>query len=290
MKLFFSVLSILFISISFSQSENAHTVKKTFSRETSIEKDIHASDSIIWSLLTDAKGYSKWNTTIFYIDGEINLREKIRIITTLDSNRMFKLKIKEFENKKRLVWGDGKGNRVYTIESLDFLTTKFTMNEKISGLMFPMYAKYIPSFDESFEQFVSDLTNEAERIQNQLDILALEKLTKEFVEDLSKKVVVNEVGIIDVDLVEFPSEKSKTEQFIDDNIDYSRLDKSVHGTIYVRYNLAQDGSITDVEIIKSLNPAFDKEVLRVMKIIPKWKSLPLAGQKFPISYTLPVKF
>jgi hypothetical protein len=38
------------------------------------------------------------------------------------------------------------------------------MTEKIGGLMFPMYAKYIPSFDESFEQFAADLKKEAEII------------------------------------------------------------------------------------------------------------------------------
>ena len=40
------------------------------------------------------------------------------------------------------------------------------MTEKIGGLMFPMYAKMIPSFDQSFEQFASDLKKESETIMN----------------------------------------------------------------------------------------------------------------------------
>ena len=40
-------------------------------------------------------------------------------------------------------------------------TVTFTMTEKIGGLMFPMYAKMIPSFDQTFEQFASDLEKEA---------------------------------------------------------------------------------------------------------------------------------
>lgn len=40
------------------------------------------------------------------------------------------------------------------------------MTEKIGGLLFPMYAKYILSFDKSFEQFAADLKKEAEIIHN----------------------------------------------------------------------------------------------------------------------------
>jgi hypothetical protein len=32
--------------------------------------------------------------------------------------------------------------------------------------MFPMYAKYIPSFDASFDAFAADLKKEAELIQS----------------------------------------------------------------------------------------------------------------------------
>lgn len=40
------------------------------------------------------------------------------------------------------------------------------MTEKIGGLLFPLYAKYIPPFDKSFEQFAADLKKEAEIIHN----------------------------------------------------------------------------------------------------------------------------
>ena len=40
------------------------------------------------------------------------------------------------------------------------------MNEKIGGPLFPLFAKMIPSFDQSFEQFASDLKKESETIMN----------------------------------------------------------------------------------------------------------------------------
>jgi hypothetical protein len=67
---------------------------------------------------------------------------------------------------KRLVWGDGMGNRIYALSKNDNETTAFTMNEKIGGPLFPLFAKMIPSFDESFEKFANDLKKEAELISN----------------------------------------------------------------------------------------------------------------------------
>ncbi len=107
----------------------------------------------------------RWNSTITSLEGEIALGEKIKLKSHLDDKRTFKLKIKEFQSESKLVWGDGKGNRVYTIEKSESGIV-FTMTEKIGGLMFPMYAKYIPDFDASFEQFAADLKKEAELISN----------------------------------------------------------------------------------------------------------------------------
>ncbi|HEY1871934.1 MAG TPA: hypothetical protein VGG71_12805, partial [Chitinophagaceae bacterium] len=96
----------------------AITTKKTFSRETAISVDIKAGKSIIWALLTNAKDYPRWNSTIISIDGAIASNEKIKLKTKLDPKREFKLKIKVFEPEDRLVWGDAIGNRTYSLKSI----------------------------------------------------------------------------------------------------------------------------------------------------------------------------
>jgi len=150
-----------------AQNGKAKTIKKTFSRETSVSIAIQADPAIIWALLTNANDYTRWNSTITSLEGEIEIGRKIRLKSTLDEKRTFKLKVKEFEAEKRIVWGDGKGNRVFTLLPQTEKVTIFDMTEKIGGIMFPMYAGYIPPFDESFEQFASDLKKEAEAIQNE---------------------------------------------------------------------------------------------------------------------------
>ncbi len=84
--------------------------------------------------------------------------------STLDPKRTFKLKVKTFEPENRMVWGDGKGKRTYTLTRNENGTTTFSMTEKIGGLMFPLYAKYIPPFDATFNRFAADLKQEAEKI------------------------------------------------------------------------------------------------------------------------------
>jgi len=149
-----------------AQSVKATTVKTTFHRETTVSIEIKADSAIVWALLTKASDYPRWNSTVISIEGNIALGQKIKLKSTLDAKRTFKLKIKEFHPNNRLVWGDGQGNRVYTISNNGSGMLTFTMTEKIGGLMFPMYAKMIPSFDQSFEQFANDLKKEAEKIMS----------------------------------------------------------------------------------------------------------------------------
>lgn len=151
---------------SLSAQRPATTNRTTFHRATTVSTVIRADEAIIWALLTNASDYPRWNSTVTSIQGDIALGEKIVLKNTLDAERSFKLKVKEFQPAQKLAWGDGKGMRTYTLKNNGDGTVTFTMDERIGGLMFPMYAKYIPSFDESFDRFAADLKKEAELIQN----------------------------------------------------------------------------------------------------------------------------
>ena len=117
-------------------------------------------------MLTNASDYPRWNSTVISIDGTIAKGEKIQLKSTLEPKRVFNLSVKEFEADNRLVWGDAMGKRIYTLKSIGNGLTNFSMNEKIGGPIFPLFAKMIPPFEKSFEQFASDLKKEAEAISN----------------------------------------------------------------------------------------------------------------------------
>ncbi len=166
MKRLFTILTIMIATTTFAQNGKAATTTKTFSRETAVSIDIKADAAVVWQLLTSAVDYPRWNSTVISIEGRIAEGEKIRLKSTLAPNRTFKLKIRDVKPNVRLVWGDGQGTRVYTLTNRGNDTTNFSMDEKIGGCMFPLYAKHIPQFDQSFEQFAADLKKEAEAIQS----------------------------------------------------------------------------------------------------------------------------
>lgn len=146
-----------------TQIGKANTTKKTFSRETTVSIDIVADAATIWGLLTNAPDFSRWNSTVVALDGEIKVGNTIKLKSILDEKRIFKLKVKEMVPNQKMLWGDSMGNRTYLLTSNIDGSCRFSMTEKIGGMMFPLFAKYIPSFDESFEQFAADLKKEAEK-------------------------------------------------------------------------------------------------------------------------------
>ena len=161
MKRLIAILLFMTSVSAMAQDGKATTEKKTFSRTTTISQVIDADAATVWGILTNASDFANWNSTIVKLEGDIKTGEKIQLTSTLDPSRTFKLKVKEMVPNEKLVWGDGLGERVYTLVK-EGSGTRFTMTERIGSFMFPMFAGKIPSFDESFEKFTADLKKTAE--------------------------------------------------------------------------------------------------------------------------------
>lgn len=147
-----------------TQHGKARTIRKTFSRETTVSIDIKADPLVIWALLTNASDYPRWNPTIISITGNIAAGETIKLVSALDAKRTFKLN----HLMRRTNWFGAMpwGERVFTLENSANGMVLFTMSEKIGGPIFPLFVKMIPPFDASFEQFAASLKKEAENIMH----------------------------------------------------------------------------------------------------------------------------
>jgi periplasmic protein TonB len=60
--------------------------------------------------------------------------------------------------------------------------------------------------------------------------------------------------------------------------------------VIVRFYVAEDGSIANFQVEKSAGTAFDGEVIRVLKKMPKWSPAMKAGKPVSVSFTQPVTF
>jgi hypothetical protein len=140
----------------------AQTIKRLFSRQTSVAIDIAASPEAIWSLLTNTEAYTSWNSTVVELTGKIAPGEKLVLRSVLAPDRKFKLSVKAFEPHKLLAWGDAMGTRTFSLTPISDGQTRFSMTEVIGGPIFPLFARMIPSFDDSFNQIATDLKRAAE--------------------------------------------------------------------------------------------------------------------------------
>jgi hypothetical protein len=164
-------IGIVMANVSSSAGKNgiATTTRSTFRRSTAIVQRIAAKPEIVWSLLTNADDFPRWNSTVTSIVGPIGKGQKLAIRVKLDAKRVFKPKVVDFEPHSRMTWVDGmapffKGVRTFALTANADGTTTFSMDETLGGLMFPMAAGSIPDFKPAFEQYVADLKKEAEAI------------------------------------------------------------------------------------------------------------------------------
>jgi hypothetical protein len=134
----------------------------------SIHCAIRASPDRVWSLLTDAAGFPRWNSTVTRIGGAISLGEKLEIQVPAAPGRTFKPRVTALEPGARMVWSDGaapmfKGVRTFTVAAAGGGGTAFSMEEAFSGVMLPLIAGSLPDFGPIFETYAADLKREAER-------------------------------------------------------------------------------------------------------------------------------
>lgn len=142
--------------------------KATFRIEYAVSIHIKAPPNRIWTLLTSANDFPRWNSTIQSIEGNIRLGEKIKLRATIAPQRVFNLNIKEFTPEQKMVWADGMapmftGIRTFTLTPRTDGSTDFWMSEVYSGLMLPMIAGSLPDFRPEFERYAADLKHEAEK-------------------------------------------------------------------------------------------------------------------------------
>ena len=64
----------------------------------------------------------------------------------------------------------------------------------------------------------------------------------------------------------------------------------VQGRVIVRFVVEKDGSLTHVQVAKPVDPDLDKEAIRVVKSMGKWKPGMQCGKPVRSRYTLPIQF
>lgn len=91
---------------------------------------------------------------------------------------------------------------------------------------------------------------------------------------------------------QMPSFKGNVNQWLASNLSYPAVaaENGISGIVIVQFFVEKDGSITDIQVVRSIDPALDREAVRVIKHMPKWNPGMNNGQPVRSKYTLPVIF
>lgn len=81
-------------------------------------------------------------------------------------------------------------------------------------------------------------------------------------------------------------------QFLSKNIKYPTIaqENGTQGRVTVQFVVNKDGSIVDAKVLRGVDPYLDKEALRVISSMPKWKPGMQRGKPVRVKYTVPVMF
>lgn len=115
-----------------------------------------------------------------------------------------------------------------------------------------------------------------------------------YVPEVVEEEEVEEQQIFQVveEMPEFPGGMAECLKFLAKNIKYPTIaqENGVQGRVIVQFVVNQDGSIVDPVVVRSVDPYLDKEALRVIQMMPKWKPGKQRGKAVRVKYTVPVTF
>lgn len=90
----------------------------------------------------------------------------------------------------------------------------------------------------------------------------------------------------------FPGGDAALMNWLRNNVRYPAVaeENGIQGRVVVSFVVERNGSITDVQVVKSVDPSLDKEAARVVKSMPNWVPGKQNGSAVRVKYNVPVTF
>ncbi len=94
------------------------------------------------------------------------------------------------------------------------------------------------------------------------------------------------------DMPEFPGGEDGLLYWIAKSIKYPQnaIDMGIDGTVYVRFVIDTNGSVTNASVLRGIDPLLNKEALRVINNMPQWKPGMQNGKNVKVMYVVPIRF
>ena len=89
---------------------------------------------------------------------------------------------------------------------------------------------------------------------------------------------------------EFPGGDHARIDFIQKTLRYPENESNIQGRVIVNFIVEKDGTINDIQVVRSIAPELDKEAVRIIQLMPKWIPGNHKGEIVRVRFTLPINF
>ena len=149
-----------------------------------------------------------------------------------------------------------------------------------------------PKVEEVLEIVENDADVQESTIQASDDTQQAVEVKYTPVEVEEEEVEEQQIFQVVEEMPEFPGGMGECMKFLGKNIKYPTIsqENGVQGRVIVQFVVNRDGSIVDPVVVRGVDPYLDKEALRVISTMPKWKPGKQRGKAVRVKYTVPVMF
>lgn len=144
---------------------------------------------------------------------------------------------------------------------------------------------------------IIEIVEDDEEIEEELEIEDSEMDEDDIIEivDIPEEVVeAPQIFHVVEESPEFPGGQVELMKFLQKNTQFPSIarEAGITGVVYVQFVVREDGKVDpdDIQILRGVHPALDKEAVRVVKSMPDWKPGRQRGKAVPVYYKLPFRF
>lgn len=192
-------------------------------------------------------------------------------------------------------------DNMQSIKSAKFITGKVFVQFVIGkdGMVEPDNVKLVTGVNPEIDAKVVDLVKSMPKWTPGIRYESKNGTVMKVLARVSKTIPVEvsvdgeeEVFLIVENMPEFPGGDMEMRKFIALNIKYPEEAKAkkIQGKVFVQFIVDKNGDVVNPKVARGVDPILDKEAIRVVQSLPKWKPGSQGGKAVNVSYTVPITF
>jgi periplasmic protein TonB len=111
-------------------------------------------------------------------------------------------------------------------------------------------------------------------------------------EEVQETEAEPEPFIVVEEMPTFPGGEKELQKFLAEHTEYPEIAKenNIQGKVIVRFCVTPKGGVSQVSVLKGVDPELDKEAMRVVTTLPPFKPGKQGGKPVPVWYMVPITF